>query len=152
MVKQSKITVDGEQYIIEFLEINGSNMFVRVNGQPMDVQVSGIKPPVTLRGPKYTISSSIRIGSSTARATIETNNTTSGRITDPKAITAPMTGRLSRISVTIGQKVLANDEICILEAMKMEQSIRTSVPGSVKAIHAQEGSTVSGGDIIAELE
>ena len=63
-----------------------------------------------------------------------------------------MTGRLSRISVKLGQKVLANDEICILEAMKMEQSIRTSVPGLVKGIYALEGNTVSGGDIIVQLE
>ena len=52
----------------------------------------------------------------------------------------------------IGQKILANDEICILEAMKMEQSIRSSIPGTVKTIHAEEGSTVSGGDIIVRLE
>jgi biotin carboxyl carrier protein len=152
MVRQIKVTIDEDQYVIEFLEINGSNIFVRVNGQPMDVQVSGIKPPSTLRGPKYTISSPVRLGSAHTKRAIETNSLVHGHINDPKAITAPMTGRLSRISVEIGQKILANAEICILEAMKMEQSIRASIPGFVKEIHAEEGSTVSGGDIIVQLE
>ena len=152
MVKQIRVAIDEDQYIVEFLEISGPNIFVRINGQTMDVQILGIKPPSTLRGPRYTISSSIRLGSPSGKTIIEPNNSPSSHIADPKSITAPMTGRLSRISVKLGQKVLANDEICILEAMKMEQSIRTSVPGTVKGIHALEGNTISGGDIIVQLE
>jgi len=152
MVRQIKVAVDDEQYVIEFLEISGSNIFVRVNGQPMDIQVSGIKPPSMLRGPKYTISSSARLGVYETKKAIQTNSLPTNHIADPRSIAAPMTGRLSRISVKIGQKVLANDEVCILEAMKMEQSIRSSIPGTVKEIHVEEGSTVSGGDIIVQLE
>jgi len=152
MVKQIKVAVNEEQYVIEFLEISGSNIFVRVNGQPIDIQVTGITPPSKLRGPKYTISSSARIGISATKPAIATTSLPVNYIADPRSITAPMTGRLSRISVKIGQKVLANDEVCILEAMKMEQSIRSSIPGTVKEIHTEEGSTVSGGDIIVQLE
>ena len=152
MVKQIKVTVDKDQYVVEFLEVSGPNIFVRINGQPMDVQVLGIKPPPTLRGPKYTISSSVRLETSVTKKIIEPSGLSSSHVADPKVITAPMTGRLSRISVKIGQKILANDEICILEAMKMEQSIRSSIPGTVKSIHAEEGSTISGGDIIVRLE
>ena len=152
MVRQIKVAVDDEQYVIEFLGISGTNIFVRVNGQPMDIQVSGIKPPSKLRGPRYTISSSARLEVSETKRYIETNSLSTNHIADPRSITAPMTGRLSRISVKIGQNILANDEVCILEAMKMEQSIRSSIPGTVKEIHAEEGSTVSGGDIIVQLE
>ena len=43
------------------------------------------------------------------------------------------------------------DEICVLEAMKMQQSLRAEWAGTVKAIHVSPGQQVLDGDAIAEL-
>jgi len=67
-------------------------------------------------------------------------------------IAAPMPGVIKAISVKVGQSVLQNQEICVLEAMKMQNSLIAPKAGKVKAINAKLGETVSEGFVLAELE
>ena len=46
----------------------------------------------------------------------------------------------------------ANDEVCVVEAMKMEQSIRAPRSGVVKVIHVQPLDSVNANDPLIELE
>ena len=46
----------------------------------------------------------------------------------------------------------ANDEVCVVEAMKMEQSIRAPRDGVVKEIHVQPLDTVNTNDPLIDLE
>ena len=63
-----------------------------------------------------------------------------------------MPGRVISIMVRPGASVSAGDELCVLEAMKMEQSIRAARDGVVKAIHVQPMDSVSANDLLMELE
>ena len=63
-----------------------------------------------------------------------------------------MAGRVISIMVRPGDHVLAGDEVCVVEAMKMEQSIRTPRNGVVKTIHVQPMDSVSANDPLMELE
>ncbi len=67
-------------------------------------------------------------------------------------IRSPMPGRVMSITVRPGQRVSAGEEVCVVEAMKMEQSIRAPRAGVIKAIHVQPLDTVSAGDPLIELE
>ena len=58
------------------------------------------------------------------------------------AVTAPMPGKIIKIKVTRGQQVNAGDVVLILEAMKMEQEIKSSLGGTVTEIPVNEGDTV----------
>ena len=51
-----------------------------------------------------------------------------------------------------GDRVSAGDEVCVVEAMKMEQSIRAPKSGVVKTIHVQPMDSVSANDPLMELE
>jgi propionyl-CoA carboxylase alpha chain len=51
-----------------------------------------------------------------------------------------------------GEKVEAGDEIAVVEAMKMENIIRSTTPGVIARFHAQAGEIMKVGQIIAELE
>ena len=51
-----------------------------------------------------------------------------------------------------GDHVSACDEVCVVEAMKMEQSIRAPRSGVVKTIHVQPMDSVSANDPLMELE
>jgi len=51
-----------------------------------------------------------------------------------------------------GDRVAAGDEVCVVEAMKMEQSIRTGRDGVIKTIHVQPMDSVSTNDPLVELE
>ena len=63
-----------------------------------------------------------------------------------------MPGRVIAIMVRPGQQVSAGDEVCIVEAMKMEQSIRAVQDGTVRAIHVQPMDSVGAQDPLVEFE
>ena len=67
-------------------------------------------------------------------------------------MTAPMNGSIVRILVAVGQPVEAGTALVVLEAMKMEHSIRAAHAGTVKALFCTEGDMVSEGSVLVELE
>ena len=66
-------------------------------------------------------------------------------------VCAPMPGTILKMNVKVGDVIKANDLVCILEAMKMENEIFASEGGTVKAINAPQGSSVNSGDVIITL-
>lgn len=64
---------------------------------------------------------------------------------------APMPGLVVRIQAEPGQAVVAGAPLVVLEAMKMEHSIRAPHGGTVKALFCQEGDMVSEGTVLVEL-
>jgi 3-methylcrotonyl-CoA carboxylase alpha subunit len=64
---------------------------------------------------------------------------------------APMNGSIVRVMVAPGQVVEAGTALVVLEAMKMEHSIRAPHAGTVKALFCQEGDMVSEGTVLVEL-
>jgi 3-methylcrotonyl-CoA carboxylase alpha subunit len=67
-------------------------------------------------------------------------------------LTAPMNGSIVRLLVEAGQQVEAGTALVVLEAMKMEHSIRAPHAGTVKALYCNEGELVSEGTVLVELE
>lgn len=67
-------------------------------------------------------------------------------------LTAPMNGSIVRVLVEPGQTVQAGTPLVVLEAMKMEHSIRAPQDGVVKALYCQEGEMVTEGSALVELE
>ncbi|MFI8382437.1 acetyl/propionyl/methylcrotonyl-CoA carboxylase subunit alpha [Pseudomonas sp. NPDC079086] len=67
-------------------------------------------------------------------------------------LTAPMNGSIVRVLVEAGQQVEAGTALVVLEAMKMEHSIRAPHAGTVKALYCSEGEMVSEGAILVELD
>ncbi|MBN7142498.1 acetyl/propionyl/methylcrotonyl-CoA carboxylase subunit alpha, partial [Ectopseudomonas oleovorans] len=60
-------------------------------------------------------------------------------------LSAPMNGSIVRVLVEPGQTVEAGAALVVLEAMKMEHSIRAPQAGTVKALYCREGEMVSEG-------
>ena len=56
------------------------------------------------------------------------------------------------ITVRPGQQVSSGEEVCVVEAMKMEQSIRAPRAGVIKVIHVLPLDSVSADDPLIELE
>jgi propionyl-CoA carboxylase alpha chain len=69
-----------------------------------------------------------------------------------KYVVSPMPGLLRSLAREPGEKVGAGDEIAVVEAMKMENIIRSTTPGVIARFHAQAGEIVKVGQIIAEFE
>jgi biotin carboxyl carrier protein len=63
-----------------------------------------------------------------------------------------MPGKVVKINVKVGDQVNKGDCVLILEAMKMENEIKTSVDGIVKAVHVHEGDALDSGVLMMEIE
>ncbi len=70
----------------------------------------------------------------------------------PAPLVAPMPGMIVRISVEVGDNVQAGQALIVMEAMKMENELRATSAGTVKAILAREGTAVEKGAMLLELE
>jgi biotin carboxyl carrier protein len=62
-----------------------------------------------------------------------------------------MPGQVLRVLVREGQQVKSGDSLVVLEAMKMEQTIRTSIDGVVKSILVDTGQLVAPGQMLVQI-
>lgn len=69
-----------------------------------------------------------------------------------KVVEAPLPGTITKVLVKAGQAVKAGDTVCMMEAMKMENSITTEYAGTVKAVNIEAGAQVQSGQVLVELD
>ena len=67
-------------------------------------------------------------------------------------VLAPMPGTIVRILVSVGEKVKEDQDVAILEAMKMENPIAASTGGTVKEIKVEPGVKVDTNQVLIVLE
>jgi acetyl-CoA/propionyl-CoA carboxylase biotin carboxyl carrier protein len=68
-----------------------------------------------------------------------------------EVLSAPMQGTIVKVLVEVGQEVAAGEAICVLEAMKMENSILAHAAGKVAELKVQPGQSVEAGATIAVI-
>lgn len=66
-------------------------------------------------------------------------------------MTSPMPGKILKIFVKVGDEVKAGTPILVMEAMKMEHTIKASKAGKIEKIHFKEGDQVQGGVELVKL-
>ena len=69
-----------------------------------------------------------------------------------KELEAPMPGRIVNIAVSIGQELNVGDDILSLEAMKMENVLKSEGIGTVKTINIKNDDVVEKGAVLIEFE
>ncbi|MES3032913.1 MAG: biotin/lipoyl-containing protein [Gemmatimonadota bacterium] len=69
----------------------------------------------------------------------------------PAPLVAPMPGMIVRVSVAVGDVVVAGQGLIAMEAMKMENELRAAGPGTVTAVRVVAGTAVQKGAILVEL-
>jgi acetyl/propionyl-CoA carboxylase alpha subunit len=70
----------------------------------------------------------------------------------PAPLIAPMPGMIVRVAVQVGDQVQSGQGLVVMEAMKMENELRATSAGTVKAVLAQAGTAVEKGAVLLELE
>lgn len=71
---------------------------------------------------------------------------------DPKKIMAFIPGTIKKISVSEGAKVSKGDQLLVLEAMKMNNTMLSPVDGKVGKVLIKVGQTVSKSQLLIEIE
>ena len=68
-----------------------------------------------------------------------------------ETLAAPMPGKVVRVLVAAGDDVAPGQGLVVVEAMKMQNEIKSSRPGRVLAVHAQTGATVTAGEALVTI-
>ena len=69
-----------------------------------------------------------------------------------KVVDAPLPGTITKVLVKPGQALKAGETVCMMEAMKMENSITVEFAGTVKSVLVEVGAQVQSGQALVELD
>jgi len=129
-MKTYKMKINGEKYDAKIKKYKSDQVIVEVNGIDYEIELE------TTDRRKTEIVRSEKI-----HPTIDV----------VKSVLAPIPGLILRILVKEGDSVNAGDPVLILEAMKMESEITSTVTGVVKNISVKEGTSVQEGETLIEV-
>ncbi len=121
-MKSLSVEINGKN-ITGFFEVVGKNLWVRVNGKTFKFE-----------------DESKRKGRSSKL-----------NVSNPNEITAPMPGKITAVKKSQGH-VSVGDVVIMMEAMKMEYSLKANKDGKIKRICVQDGDQVTQGQLLAEIE
>jgi len=68
------------------------------------------------------------------------------------SVSVPMVGKIVSVSVKVGDKIKEDDQVAVLEAMKMEMPVVSPVSGTVKEVCVTAGQEVEAEAVIAVVE
>jgi biotin carboxyl carrier protein len=160
------VSIDGKNYRLDLNRVEG-RWSCRLDGRELEVDAVLARPDVlSLRigNLAYEIKSErvandwhLWVGSTSFATEIRDPRSLRGRSRTgddhgPKKITAPMPGKVVRLLVGEGDEVAAGAGIAVVEAMKMQNEIKSTKKGIVQKILVAEGTAVNAGDVLAIVE
>jgi len=138
-LKSYQITINDQSYAVEIEDLSATPIRVRVNGELFSVKLEE-GPPAAQSPLKLARAAAPAPLPSAARSPAASPNT--------NIVAAPMPGVIMDIRVAAGQEVARGQELCILEAMKMRNSLRAPRAGVIAEIKVSEGQTVGHGEAL----
>jgi biotin carboxyl carrier protein len=161
-----EIAIDGKTYRLDLDQIEGS-WSCRVDGREIEVDAVLARPNVlSLRiGNKaYEVKCErvggdvhIWVGSRRFSAEVRDPRSLRSRVRavdehGPKKLTAPMPGKVVRVLLSQGAEVEAGAGVLVVEAMKMQNEVKSPKKGTIQKILVAEGAAVNAGDVLAIVE
>lgn len=70
----------------------------------------------------------------------------------PQKVLAPMPGKVVRVLLTAGSAVEVGQGVVVVEAMKMQNELKSAKKGTVKQVLVAEGASVTAGEVLAIIE
>ncbi|XP_060247644.1 propionyl-CoA carboxylase alpha chain, mitochondrial isoform X2 [Meriones unguiculatus] len=134
---------------------SGSTFAVEVDGSKLNVTSTwNLASPllsVNVDGTQRTVQYKVHI---LTKLAAELNKFMLEKVTEDTSsiLRSPMPGVVVAVSVKPGDMVAEGQEICVIEAMKMQNSMAAGKMGKVKLVHCKAGDTVGEGDLLVELE
>ena len=143
MKRQINVKVRGKWHTVEVDEPQGYPFEVTIDGEVLEVEVEvdvtpGVAPSVAPRPTPAETAGPVGLSAMTQE--------------DEKLIRSPMPGHIVAVSVAVWSEVAPGTEVCVLETMKMEQSIHVSQSGIVRAVFIHPGQNVTAGAPLIQLE
>jgi len=162
-----EVIVNGKSHRLE-LEKAAAGWECRLNGQPVNIDAvitRGDVLSLLVDGHAYEIkreqtATDLHMWVGTTCFAVElrdprslrSRNKTGGDEKGPRKLLAAMPGRIVRLLVAENSEVEAGQGIVVVEAMKMQNEIKSPKKGIVKKISAIPGAAVNPGDVLAIVE
>ena len=153
-MKSYKYKVQGVDYEVEIVEVEGKMAKVNVNGVPFELEMQ--RP---INKAKHPLMNSRR--SSVAAPATPAAPAPAPAAQAPAApaapagpgtpLKAPLPGTITEIKVQVGQQVNVGDVVVVLEAMKMQNNIESDYAGKVTSIVVKQGETVMEGAVLMTI-
>ena len=142
-----KIMLDGQPVDADAVEISPNTLSLLLEGQSYEVRLSPSADGVL----------KIQTGLQEFTAEVADPRAWRGRRHTLEAegrqqVVAPMPGKVIRVLVEAGEQVEAGQGLLVVEAMKMQNEIRSPKSGAVDRLHVKEGQLVNAGDVLAWVE
>lgn len=83
---------------------------------------------------------------------LQSRKSATGAADGARKIVAPMPGKVVRVLVQESSEVLAGQGVVVVEAMKMQNELKSPKQGTVKQVMVAEGSSVNAGDVLMIVE
>ena len=144
-MKTYKFKINGNEYNVAINSIEGKNASVTVNGTAYQVELEEAPAAAPVQAP---VSAPAPVAAAPAAAPAAPAPAAAGA---GKAVTSPLPGVIIAVKVNVGDTVKAGQEVAILEAMKMENSIEATHDGTVTAINVAKGDSVLEGAPIVTI-
>ena len=160
------IAIDGKNYRLDLNRQEGS-WSCRLDGREVEVDAVLARPDVlSLRigNQAYEVKCErvggdlhLWVGSVRFAAEVRDPRSLRGRVRavddhGPKRLTAPMPGKIVRVLVCQGDEVETGAGVLVVEAMKMQNEIKSPKKGTIQKILVSEGAAVNAGDVLAIVE
>lgn len=160
------VTINGKSYRLELARVE-NRWSCRLDGREIDVDAVLARPDVlSLRiGNKAyevkceRVAGELHLWVGSVRFSTEIRDPRSlrgrARVADdhgPKKLTAPMPGKIVRVLAKQGDDVEAGAGVLVVEAMKMQNEIKSPKKGTIQKILTSEGTAVNAGDVLAIVE
>jgi biotin carboxyl carrier protein len=136
----SKVAIDKKEYPYELTHLHNSTYLLKVKDQFFKInflEKNEKRYVLSVNGENF-ISSSKSPLKEKAEELVAKQNLDN----IPKLLKAPMPGMVLEVKINAGDKVKKGDNLLILEAMKMENSIKSPFSGTVKEIFVEKNSPV----------
>jgi len=147
-----RVTVAGREYTVEIPNINARPVRAIVDGEVIEVYVEG---PAAAGVPATPVTAAPTVTApAPAPATLPVSappTPTASASAGAGAVRAPLPGTIVSISVAEGDHVEYGQELCILEAMKMNNPIRATQAGTVTEIHIYIGQQVQHDELLLTI-
>lgn len=134
-MKTYRFKINGNGYEVAINSVEGQTASVTVNGTPYTVELeeAPAAQPVTVQAAPVQ-AAPVQASPAAAPAPVASGA--------GKAVTSPLPGVIIAIKVNVGDVVKAGQEVAVLEAMKMENSIEATHDGTVTAINVAKGDSI----------
>jgi glutaconyl-CoA/methylmalonyl-CoA decarboxylase subunit gamma len=157
-------TINEKTFAVEIGSIQGNMANVTVNQVPYSVRIDGsgqVSAPVPASRPRPVPRPAMPKPAAQAPRPAAPKPQPAAPAPAPPAptasaggatITAPIPGKVLSINVKVGDQVSEGQEVVVIEAMKMENTIVSPVDGTVKQIAVEKDSEISTDDLIMIIE